>query len=187
MRPELGFAVPLREKNVNVFISNSIVIIAGILTGISIATAADSDTVTTDPRELPMYKVPNLAPNGEAYYAPDSIHLIAQVSDPDGQDPGRGKVGGALTYTFTDTGEDIRRINDHGMDACSWFYPDKERLLWTSTRDHMDDMPAGNWSDDADYPQGSELYSSDMDGKNIKRLTNNRWYDAEGTVSGCYR
>jgi hypothetical protein len=152
------------------------------LNGMNVA-AAESALDSTDDRKLPVYKVPNLPENGEAYYAPDGIHLIAQVKDTDGQDPGRGKVGGALTYTFTDTGEDIRRINDHGMDACSWFYPDKERLLWTSTRDHVDDMPAGNWSNDADYPQGSELYSSDMVGKNIKRLTNNRWYDAEGTVS----
>ena len=165
------------------FFSSLLIIVAGILACINIALAETSGTPAKDPRELPLYKVPNLAENGEAYYAPDGVHLIAQVKDPDGQDPGRGKVGGALTYTFTDTGEDILRINDHGMDACSWFYPDKERLLWTSTRDHINDMPAGNWSDDADYPQGSELYSSDIDGKNIKRLTNNKWYDAEGTVS----
>jgi len=135
------------------------------------------------PQELPVYIIPNLPENGEAYYAPDGVHLIAQVKDPDAQDPGFGKVGGALTYTFTDKGEDIRRINDRGMDACSYFYPDKQRLLWTSTRDHIDDMPAGNWSDDTDYPQGAELYSSDMDGGNVKRLTNNQWYDAEATVS----
>jgi len=159
------------------------IIVAGALIFTNSALAADSGKPATDTRELPMYKVPNLAPNGEAYYAPDGIHLIAQVNDPDAQDPGRGKVGGALTYTFTDTGEDIQRINDRGMDGCSWFFPDKQRLLWTSTRDHIDDMPAGSWSDDADYPQGAELYSSDMDGKNIKRLTNNQWYDAESTVS----
>ena len=133
--------------------------------------------------ELPFYKIPNLAENGEAYYAPDGVHLIAQVKDADAQDPGRGKVGGALTYTFTDKGEDIRRINDRGMDACSWFFPDGKRLLWTSTRDHMDDLPPGNWSNDADYPQGAELYSSDLDGRNVSRLTSNRWYDAEATVS----
>jgi Tol biopolymer transport system component len=69
------------------------------------------------------------------------------------------------------------------MDACSWFYPNGKRLLWTSTRDHLEDMPAGNWSDDTDYPQGAELYSSDLDGTNVERLTNNRWYDAEATVS----
>jgi len=159
-----------------------LIIIGGTLAWISGA-AGESGTPAADPRELPMYRVPNLPENGEAYYAPDGVHLIAQVKDPDAQDPGRGKVGGALTYKFTDTGEDIRRINDRGMDACSWFYPDGQRLLWTSTRDHVDDMPAGNWSDDTDYPQGAELYSSDLDGNDVRRLTDNRWYDAEATVS----
>lgn len=146
-------------------------------------TAGKSQAPSGDSRELPIYRIPNLAENGEAYYAPDGIHLIAQVDDPDAQNPGKGKVGGALTFTFTDKGDDIRRINDRGMDACSWFFPNKDRLLWTSTRDHVDDMPAGNWSDDQDYPQGAEIYSSDLDGNNVRRLTINRWYDAEGTVS----
>jgi len=95
-------------------------IFAGILFCINLAVAETSDAPAADARELPMYKVPNLPENGEAYYAPDGVHLIAQAKDPDAQDPGRGKVGGALTYTFTDKGEDIRRINDRGMDACSW-------------------------------------------------------------------
>lgn len=149
----------------------------------SILSGNEPDWKQRDKRELPTYKVPNLAENGEAYYAPDGIHLIAQVDDPDAQKPGRGKVGGALTYTFTDKGEDIQRINDRGHDACSWFYPNEKRLLWTSTRDHVDDIPEGNWSDDDDYPQGSEIYSSDLAGNDVKRLTNNKWYDAEGTVS----
>lgn len=153
-----------------------------ILTGFGLV-ACDSKSSVSETGELPTYRVPNLAANGEAYYAPDGVHLIAVVQDPDAQDPGRGKVGGGLIYTFTDTGEDIRRINDRGMDACAWFYPDEEKLLWASTRDHIDDMPAGDWANDADYPQGSELYTSDMNGNNVKRLTNNEWYDAEGTVS----
>ncbi len=144
---------------------------------------AESAPSASEGKELPIYKIPNLPENGEAYYAPDGVHLIAQVKDPDAQKPGNGKVGGALTYTFTDTGEDIRRINDRGMDACSYFYPDQKHLLWTSTRDHIDDMPPGNWSDDTDYPQGAELYMSDLEGNNVKRLTNNQWYDAEATVS----
>lgn len=166
--------------NASIF-TRLLIVIFGILA--TVTAAAATDAPPPDPRELPLYKIPNLPENGEAYYAPDGVHLIAQVKDPDAQHPGRGKVGGALTYTFTDTGEDIRRINDRGMDACSWFYPDRARLLWTSTRDHVDDMPAGNWSDDTDYPQGAELYSSDLDGNDVRRLTDNRWYDAEATVS----
>ncbi len=161
---------------------NWLLFAAATLTGVSLG-AAEPAFDANDSRELPMYKIPNLAENGEAYYAPDGVHLIAQVKDPDAQAPGKGQVGGALTYTFTDTGEEIRRINDRGQDACSYFYPDGQRLLWTSTRDHLEDMPPGNWSDDANYPQGAELYASDLDGRNVQRLTNNRWYDAEATVS----
>lgn len=155
---------------------------AGALVAVSLY-AAETDSAGAGSRELPIYRIPNLPESGEAYYAPDGVHLIAQVKDPDAQQPGKGKVGGALTYTFTDTGTDIRRINDRGQDACSWFFPDGKRLLWTSTRDHLDDLPPGNWSDDHDYPQGAELYASDPDGGNIQRLTNNQWYDAEATVS----
>ncbi|MBM4220840.1 MAG: hypothetical protein FJ170_02715, partial [Gammaproteobacteria bacterium] len=74
-------------------------------------------------RELPVRKIPNVPENAEAYYAPDNLHVIAQTQDEASQDPGEGRAGGALTYTFTDTGEEITRINDHGQDACSWFFP----------------------------------------------------------------
>ena len=44
-------------------------------------------------------------------------------------------------------------------------------------------MPKGNYSDPKDYPQGAELYSCNLDGSDVKRLTNNKWYDAEVSVS----
>ena len=44
-------------------------------------------------------------------------------------------------------------------------------------------MPPGNWSDEADYPQGAELYVSDLTGGNVRRLTNNAYYEAEVTTS----
>lgn len=133
-------------------------------------------------KELPVRIIPNVPENAEAYYAPDNLHVIAQTRDPAAQSPGEGRVGGSLTYIFTDTGEDIARINDHGQDACSWFFPDGQRIVWTSTRDNMD-MPPGNWSDDTDYPQGAELYISDLKGGNIRRLTHNKNYEAEVTIS----
>jgi len=137
--------------------------------------------VAADPRELPIWKIPNVPRNAEAYYAPDSLYVIAQAQDPDAVHPEERETG-ALTYTFTDQGEDIRRINDRGQDACSYFFPDQQRLVWTSTRDNLD-TPIGNWSDSNDYPQGAELYSSDLDGSNVRRLTDNEWYDAEVSVS----
>lgn len=131
--------------------------------------------------ELPVRLIPNVPKNAEAYYGPDSLHVIAQTLDPAAL-KAEGRDSGALTYTFTDMGTNVRRINDKGQDACSYFFPDGQRLVWTSTKDHMD-MPIGNWSDSNHYPQGAELYISDLKGGNVKRLTNNKYYEAEVSVS----
>src|SRR4029450_5098272 len=58
------------------------------------------------------------------------------------------------------------------------FLPDGKRVLFTSTRDNTN-LAIGSWSDQNNYPQGAELYISDIDGGNRKRLTNNAHYDAE--------
>jgi Tol biopolymer transport system component len=74
------------------------------------------------------------------------------------------------------------RINDQGEDACSHFFPDGKRVIWTSTRDHAD-LPPGHYSQPEDYPKGAELYSSLPDGSDVQRLTDNLVYDAEVAVS----
>jgi len=145
------------------------------------APAAKIEAVSANENELPTWRIPNIPKAAEAYYAPDNLHVIAQTQDPDAL-KAEGRETGALTYTFTDQGEDIRRINDRGQDACSYFLPDGSGLVWTSTRDNMD-MPIGNWSDSNDYPQGADLYMSDLEGGNIRRLTDNEWYEAEISVS----
>jgi TolB protein len=151
--------------------------------GTDATSAASPDATPLDKsKELPVYKIPNIPAAAEAYYAPDDYHLIAQTQDPDAQKPEGTRVGGALTYIFTDDGKTSVRINDHGQDACSYFFPDQKRIVWTSTRDHMD-MPLGDWSNQNRYPQGSDLYISDVDGTNIFRLTNNEWYEAEVSIS----
>jgi Tol biopolymer transport system component len=144
---------------------------------------ADSAAADWAANELPSRLIPNIPETAEAYYAPDSIHVIAQTQDPDAlRAQNDQSAGGALTWIFKDDGSEAWRVNDHGQDACSWFFPDGERIVWTSTRDHMD-MPIGNWSDDSEYPQGAELYVSDWKGGNVQRLTNNEVYEAEVTVS----
>ncbi|MEZ5565249.1 MAG: hypothetical protein R3F24_06890 [Gammaproteobacteria bacterium] len=145
--------------------------------------AAQANTSDWASKELPIRKIPNIAESAEAYYASDSFHVIAQVQDPKAlRAKDERSAGGALTWVFTDDGSESWRVNDHGQDACSFFFPDMKEIVWTSTRDHMD-MPIGNWSDDLDYPQGAELYKSDWKGGNIQRLTNNKEYEAEVTVS----
>ncbi len=143
---------------------------------------AGGEPVIDSSKELPVRKIPDIPAAAEAYYGPDDYHLIVQTQDPDAQKPAGSARNNALIYIFTDDGKVNRRINDHGQDACSWFFPDGKRVLWTSTRDRMD-MPLGDWSDPQNYPQGAELYTSDLYGKDIHRLTNNEWYEAEVAIS----
>ena len=158
--------------------------------GQTVATAADAPSFAPPPgvevheegpRKLKYYKIPNIPKAAEAYYGTDNLHVIAQMQDPDAIRT-KPTDGGALTWTFTDQGTDLVRINGIGNDACSYFFPDMKHVVWTSVKDHLD-VPLCNWSDPRDYPQGGELYMSDMKGGNVKRLTNNKYYDAEISVS----
>jgi hypothetical protein len=113
------------------------------------------------PQELPTWRIPNVPSSAEAYYAPDNYHVIAQTQDPDGAHTPAGSTG-ALTWIFSDDGKTKWRVNDRGQDLCSYFFPDGKRVIFTSTRDHMD-FPLGNVSDERNYPQGTELYIADID------------------------
>lgn len=134
-----------------------------------------------DARELPSHIVPIPFAAAEAYWAPDSYHLIAQTRDPQAIKTEQGG-NGALTWIFSDDGKDFWRVNDRGQDACSFFFPDGQSIVWTSTRDHLD-LPVGNWADPNNYPRGGELYVSDLHGGHVRRLTNNQYYEAEVSVS----
>ena len=124
--------------------------------------------------ELPVRVVPNLGEGAEFYFSPDSKSLIGNAK----------REGDTAHHVYTTTldGTKIVRINDKGEDACSFFSPDGTGLLWTSTRD-LTDLPKGAWSDPNNYPKGSEIYTSDLNGGNVKRLTNNKVYDAETAYS----
>jgi len=124
--------------------------------------------------ELPIKNIPSVTNGAEAYFSPDGKAVIFN-----------GKMGKDTThqvYTVNIDGSNLKKINAVGDDACSHFTPDGEHLIWTSTKDNLD-MHRGNYSDPKDYPQGAELYMSDLDGENILRLTNNKQYDAEVGIS----
>ncbi|MCB1597335.1 MAG: PD40 domain-containing protein, partial [Gammaproteobacteria bacterium] len=165
----------------NAFMYRPVILLAASLL-FTPATWAEGEPAIDTSKEFPVRIIPDIPAAAEAYYGPDDYHLIVQTQDPDAQKPAGSKRNNALIYIFTDDGKLNRRINDRGQDGCSWFFPDGKRVLWTSTRDRMD-MPLGDWSDPQNYPQGAELYTSDLHGKDIVRLTNNEWYEAEVAVS----
>jgi Tol biopolymer transport system component len=124
--------------------------------------------------ELPVHRIPNLGPGAEFYFSPDGTHII-----------GNAKREGDTSYhvyTLNIDGTDIRRINDKGDDACSFYFPDGKRIVWTSSKDHPE-LTNANYSNPSDYPQGAELYTSALDGSDVKRLTSNTVYDAEVSVA----
>ena len=129
---------------------------------------------TPQPQKFKVWKIPNIIQAAEAYFSPDGKRLICDAKMEDDST--------FLVYTFNIDGTDIKRINDRGEDACTYYHPDGKSIIWTSTRDNPD-MPKGNYSNPQDYPQGAELYISDLDGGNVKRLTNNKYYDAEVSYS----
>ncbi len=138
------------------------------------ANAEDSKDVQTAEtvvnEELPVHMIPNSPEGAEAYFSPDDQSMIFN-----------GKTGDDehhMVYTINIDGTGLTQINDRGADACSYYHPDGKSIIWTSTRDNLD-MHPGNYSDPKDYPQGAELYTSDLDGSSVKRLTNNKYYDAE--------
>ena len=126
------------------------------------------------PTESPVRKVPNIGEAAEAYFSPSGTALICNAKR-DGDTVHQ-------VYTLNLDGTNIRRINNRGEDACSFYFPSGDRLIYTSTKDNLH-LPRGDWSKAAIYPQGAELYTCDLDGSNVKRLTFNEYYDAEVSVS----
>lgn len=160
----------------NGLISKSIFITRLIMTSIILLCFGQNanQAQTKEQKEFKVWNVPNIVEGAEFYFSPDGKSLI-----------GNAKLNGDVVhqvYTANIDGTNILRINNKGEDACSFYFPDGKHLLFTSTKDNLD-LSKGNYSDPNDYPQGAELYSCNLDGSDVKRLTNNKVYDAEVSVS----
>lgn len=125
-------------------------------------------------QEQKVWKIPNVNEGAEFYFSPDGTSLV-----------GNAKFEGDLThqvYTMNIDGTNIFRINNKGEDACSFYTADGNNIIFTSTKDNLE-MAKGDWSNPNIYPQGAELYICKLDGSDAKRLTYNKYYDAEVSVS----
>ncbi len=144
------------------------------LLGLFACTASDSLQIN-DSIELPVKKVPGFYSAAEAYFSPDGCSLVFNARRHESEKDYH-------VFTTRLDGSEIRCINDRGVDACSYFFPNGKELIFTSTRDNLH-LPPGNYSDVTDYPRGAELYRCNLNGSDVKRLTRNEWYEAEVSVS----
>jgi Tol biopolymer transport system component len=116
--------------------------------------------------------------NAEAYFSADGRRLIFQRTEPDG--------GCDQQYVMHIDGSDLRRVsNGLGRTTCGYFYAGDARIVYASTI-HLGDACPPN----PDMSQGYvwpipdfDLYTSNADGGDLRRLTTSPGYDAEATIS----
>lgn len=117
--------------------------------------------------------------NAEAYWAPNGRELILQATAPpyECDQIFRLQVDSPGKLDLVSSGE--------GRTTCAYFYPDGERVVYSSTHTAGAACPPV-----PDHSQGYvwplydsfEIYASDLEGGAVKALTDNEVYDAEATV-----
>lgn len=121
------------------------------------------------------------ARSGEAYFSPDMDMVCFQSV--------RGACPHYQIFVKRLDGTLLRRISPgQGMTTCSYFHPRKPRMIWAST--HLDPatypepppMSRGEkyrWEKHPSF----DIFSSDLEGHDLVRLTETPGYDAEGSYS----
>ncbi len=133
---------------------------------------------------------------GEGYFSPDGTAIIFQAvpylapsifhhvkPDEDGYQIFTGKLEEDSPATMVSTGK--------GRCTCPYFHPDGKSILFAST--HLSPSteaapskgPAYSRTERYrwEFPETMDIFSADLDGKNLKRLTDTLGYDAEASYS----
>ena len=126
--------------------------------------------------------------NAEAYFSPDSKKLTLQVTNPE--------IGAECDQIYLmdlqnlkGNSSDLKLISTgNGRTTCSFFMPDGKHILYAST--HEADLkcppkPAARTDGKYLWPiyDSFDIYIADLQGKIVKKLTNEPGYDAEAVVS----
>lgn len=151
-----------------------------IITFLSTTPAQDSKLLVAGEKRIKNIKQLTFGgENAEAYFSSDSKQLIFQ-SKRDGR-------GCDQIYGMNIDGSNVKMIsNGEGRTTCSYFFKNGKKVVYASTHGGARECPPNPdfskgyvWAIYPDY----DLYTSTADGKEIKKLTNTKGYDAEATVS----
>ena len=126
--------------------------------------------------------------SGEGYYHPDGNALVFQSE----REPSNPFY---QIYHLDLLSGDTHRVSPgHGKTTCAFFQPQTKRLLFSST--HHDQQTLSKEASENefrasgktrryswDYDPEYEIYSANIDGTDLKRLTNVPGYDAEASFS----
>ena len=117
--------------------------------------------------------------NAEAYFSADGRKLIFQ-SKRDGRECDQ-------IYTMNSDGAGVSMVSTGmGRTTCSYFFPKKQRILYSSTHRAAKECPPR-----PDYSRGYvwpiypsyDIFTARVDGSDLKQLTSSPGYDAEATLS----
>lgn len=149
--------------------------IFGFLICVGVACVEKGEEVpVTKGKELPITKVTSGKSAAEAYFSTDGKQLVVLAKTGDMAKSQVHKVD-------LETKKMTPLLEHEGGDACPFFSPDGQWVIFASTM-HDPSRP-GNFSKPDDYPTASEYYISRADGTDLKRLTFNEAYEAEGSIS----
>ena len=135
-----------------------------------------------DPRERRLRNVRQLTSGGqnaEAYFDATGTRVIFQSTRP--------PFACDQIFVMNADGGDVRQVSTgKGRTTCGFFFPDGRRVIYASTHLAADACPpAPDRSAGYVWPlyRGYDIFSADVDGGNLRRLTDRDGYDAEGAVS----
>jgi len=121
--------------------------------------------------------------NGEAYFSWDGLKLIYQSN--------RGIYACDKIWIMHTDGSDKHMVSpDHGAHTCSFFFPGNQKIVFASTSHFEEDCPPkpriqrtfqGIGHVWPLYPY--DIFVANIDGSELKRITDNPRYDAEPIVS----
>ena len=117
--------------------------------------------------------------NAEAYFSRNNQMLIFQRQE-------QVDAGCDQQYIINVDGTGMRRVsNGLGRTTCGFFYDGDRRILYSSSFKHDSACPAPpDRSQGYVWPLGHlEIYTSKLDGSDLRQLTNNGAYNAETTLS----
>ncbi|MBI4537267.1 MAG: PD40 domain-containing protein [candidate division NC10 bacterium] len=149
---------------------------------IGAARLAHAQTPLRDPRERHLGAIRQLTfggLNAEAYFDPTGTRLVFQSTRP--------PFGCDQIFTMNTDGGQVRLVSTgRGRTTCAYFYPDQPRILYSTTQ--FEDAacpPAPDRSRGYVWPAypSYDIVSADLDGRNLRRLTQSPGYDAEAAIS----
>ncbi len=117
--------------------------------------------------------------NAEAYWAFDGSKLIYQARKP-------GAECDQIFVLDPHTAATHRVSNGDGRTTCSYFYPSGDQILYSSTHHYDASCPANpDFSLGYVWPvyETYDVFVANVDGSNLRQLTDAPGYDAEATFS----